>query len=277
MALKSFPTKTSERELIWCLEASAIDKALKHEKSRELMQEPNITVVQLPLSRLAKNKSEVLAKLDQQELLSHNQFLMLGDNDVLEKTYFKVDDIIKDFLDAVLHKASSYQRFFAILGASSIHFESQNYDSSNSEAGLNAELGGLAAKITGVNAEIAIQATKVLKQMIQMSSEYEKQEMPDLERISKAERVLKECCLENDQICKNALATLKDGSKPIKLNLEIAQSMTESRNLKALVNLRAKIPVSTGSDEFNLAYLQGAINIESTVDRSLKVNIVIAF
>ncbi len=276
MALKSFPDNANERELVWCLEASAIDQALKDDKSKELIQAKNITVVQLPLSRLAKKKSKVLEGLEQQGLLSHDQFLMLGKNDALEKEYFKVDDVIKDFLDAMLQKASGYNRFFAVLGASSIRFESRNHDSSDLEASISTELDGSATKVVGAKAEVAIQAKKVLQQMIQMSSEFETQKMTHAERVSKVERVLKECRLENDQICKSSLAMLKDGSKQKKFDLEMEQSGVESNNLKALLNLKLRIPLEA-TGEFNLASLQGAINIATAVEKSLKLKIVVDF
>ena len=112
--------------------------------------------------------------------------------------------------------------------------------------------------------------------MIQMSSEFETQEMTHAERVSKVERVLKECRLENDQICKSSLAMLKDGSKQKKFDLEMEQSGVESNNLKALLNLKLRIPLEA-TGEFNLASLQGAINIATAVEKSLKLKIVVDF
>ncbi|WP_236761756.1 hypothetical protein [Acinetobacter junii] len=79
MSLKSFPNNIDDRRVVWCLSQDTIDTALTDKSTSELLLVPNVTVIQLPLSRIAKRKSDKLCELDKLNLLKVDQVLVCSE------------------------------------------------------------------------------------------------------------------------------------------------------------------------------------------------------
>ena len=167
MSLKSFPNNIDDRRVVWCLSQDTIDTALNDKSTSELLLAPNVTVIQLPLSRIAKRKSDKLCELDKLGLLKVDQVLVCSDEGVdTKEKYLNLEEVIDDFLTYNLKKANAYARFFAALGATSFEFEHKNFDFSNSKVDFSASLDGAASRVAKANTDLTAKVAELDDQVL---------------------------------------------------------------------------------------------------------------
>jgi len=280
MSLKSFPTNIDERRVVWCLAQDTIDEALSEKSTSELLLLPNVTVVQLPLSRIAKRKSDQLCELEKLGLLKVDQVLVCSHEGInAEEKYLNLDKVIDDFLTYNLKKANAYARFFAALGATSFEFEHKNHDFSKSNIDLKASLDGAVSKITKAEMELTAKAEKTLNQIASIMKGYTQTQCEIENRISLAEKILNEYDLENDEICKHELATLKDGIAHLNdLNIAMSASGECSKSMNIVLDVGFKFPsVDLEGKSSSLISFKSKFEMASIVKNSFDFNLKVKF
>ncbi|OTG69280.1 hypothetical protein B9T25_01415 [Acinetobacter sp. ANC 4470] len=280
MSLKSFPNNIDDRRVVWCLSQDTIDIALNDKSASEILFAPNITVVQLPLSRIAKRKSDKLCELEKQGLLKVDQVLVCSDEGInASEQYLNLDHVIDDFLTYNLKKANAYARFFAALGATSFEFEHKKIDFSNGKADFSVALDGVASKLTKANIDLTAKAKRALNQIASIMKGYTQNQCKTEERILLAERILKEYSLESDEICKSELATFKDGVANL-TDLDISMSSTadSTKSINILIDVGLQIPnIKPEGKSSSVASLKSKLELVSIVKNSFDFNLKIKF
>lgn len=280
MSLKSFPNNAHERQLIWCLSGNTIDKALKDEKSKELLLTQNLTIVQVPLSRFAKKKSLELTKLDEQGLIKEDQILVVDENSLTKETkYLYLEELVENFLDSNLTRANNYARFFAAIGATEFIFKHENKDLSEYKSNLNVNIDGMASKISDVDVELRGHIDSTLDEVASISKKFIQIECDRTERIRRAENILEECNLKNDKICSKELAAYKDGSvEPRELIIKMSSNSQQSKSLDMILNLGLKIPsLNEDSSNISLASFKSKLEIVKLVKKTFDFNLIVKF
>ena len=280
MSLKSFPNNIDERRVVWCLSQDTIDTALNDKSTSELLLVPNVTVIQLPLSRIAKRKSDKLCELDKLNLLKVDQVLVCSDEGVnTEEKYLNLEEVIDDFLTYNLKKANAYARFFAALGATSFEFEHKNFDFSNSKVDFSASLDGAASRVAKANTDLTAKAEKTLNQIASIMKCYTQNEYPTEQRILLAEKILEEYGLENDEICRNELATLKDGAAHLSdLNISMSSASDSNRSMNILIDVGLNFPkAETEGKNSSLMSFKSKLELASIVKNSFDFNLKVKF
>lgn len=280
MSLKSFPNNIDERRVVWCLSQDTIDTALNDKSTSELLLVPNVTVIQLPLSRIAKRKSDKLCELDKLNLLKVDQVLVCSDEGVnTEEKYLNLEEVIDDFLTYNLKKANAYARFFAALGATSFEFEHKNFDFSNSKVAFSASLDGAASRVAKANTDLTAKAEKTLNQIASIMKSYTQNEYPTEQRILLAEKILEEYGLENDEICRNELATLKDGAAHLSdLNISMSSASDSNRSMNILIDVGLNFPkAETEGKNSSLISFKSKLELASLVKNSFDFNLKVKF
>ncbi|ATY42686.1 hypothetical protein [Acinetobacter baumannii] len=276
MSLKSFPNNIDDRRVVWCLSQDTVDAALNDSSSLELLLTPNVTVVQLPLSRIAKKKSVKLCELEKLGLLKVDQVLVCSDEGVnLEEKYLNLEEVIEDFLTYNLKKANAYARFFAALGAISFEFEHKKFDFSKSKADFSVSLDGVASRVTKANIDLTAKVEKTLNQIASIMKGYTQNECATEQRILLAEKILKEYNLENDEICRHELATFKDGVARLSdLNISMSSTSDNSRSINILVDVGLNFPnIETEGKNSSLISFKSKLELASIVKNSFDFNL----
>lgn len=280
MSLKSFPNNIDDRRVVWCLSQDTVDAALSDNSSLELLLAPNITVVQLPLSRIAKKKSVKLCELEKLGLLKVDQVLVCSDEGVnLEEKYLNLEEVIEDFLTYNLKKANAYARFFAALGAISFEFEHKKFDFSKSKADFSVSLDGAASRVTKANIDLTAKVEKTLNQIASIMKGYTQNECTTEQRILLAEKILKEYNLENDEICRHELATFKDGVAHLSdLNISMSSASDSNRSINILVDVGLNFPnIETEGKNSSLISFKSKLELASIVKNSFDFNLKVKF
>ncbi|HEN9589560.1 TPA: hypothetical protein U9I97_003087 [Acinetobacter baumannii] len=280
MSLKSFPNNIDDRRVVWCLSQDTVDAALNDNSSLELLLAPNITVVQLPLSRIAKKKSVKLCELEKLGLLKVDQVLVCSDEGVnLEEKYLNLEEVIEDFLTYNLKKANAYARFFAALGAISFEFEHKKFDFSKSKADFSVSLDGVASRVTKANIDLTAKVEKTLNQIASIMKGYTQNECATEQRILLAEKILKEYNLENDEICRHELATFKDGVAHLSdLNISMSSASDSNRIINILVDVGLNFPnIETEGKSSSLISFKSKLELASIVKNSFDFNLKVKF
>ncbi|MDC5324254.1 hypothetical protein NRA33_16410 [Acinetobacter baumannii] len=280
MSLKSFPNNIDDRRVVWCLSQDTVDAALNDNSSLELLLAPNVTVVQLPLSRIAKKKSVKLCELEKLGLLKVDQVLVCSDEGVnLEEKYLNLEEVIEDFLTYNLKKANAYARFFAALGAISFEFEHKKIDFSKSKADFSVSLDGVASRVTKANIDLTAKVEKTLNQIASIMKGYTQNECATEQRILLAEKILKEYNLENDEICRHELATFKDGVAHLSdLNISMSSASDSNRNINILVDVGLNFPnIETEGKNISLISFKSKLELASIVKNSFDFNLKVKF
>ncbi|MDC4852050.1 hypothetical protein NRA01_02930 [Acinetobacter baumannii] len=280
MSLKSFPNNIDDRRVVWCLSQDTVDAALNDNSSLELLLAPNITVVQLPLSRIAKKKSVKLCELEKLGLLKVDQVLVCSDEGVnLEEKYLNLEEVIEDFLTYNLKKANAYARFFAALGAISFEFEHKKFDFSKSKADFSVSLDGVASRVTKANIDLTAKVEKTLNQIASIMKGYTQNECATEQRILLAEKILKEYNLENDEICRHELATFKDGVAHLSdLNISMSSASDSNRSINILVDVGLNFPnIETEGKSSSLISFKSKLELASIVKNSFDFNLKVKF
>ncbi|MDC5594827.1 hypothetical protein [Acinetobacter baumannii] len=280
MSLKSFPNNIDDRRVVWCLSQDTVDAALNDNSSLELLLAPNVTVVQLPLSRIAKKKSVKLCELEKLGLLKVDQVLVCSDEGVnLEEKYLNLEEVIEDFLTYNLKKANAYARFFAALGAISFEFEHKKFDFSKSKADFSVSLDGVASRVTKANIDLTAKVEKTLNQIASIMKGYTQNECATEQRILLAEKILKEYNLENDEICRHELATFKDGIAHLSdLNISMSSASDSNRNINILVDVGLNFPnIETEGKNISLISFKSKLELASIVKNSFDFNLKVKF
>ncbi|MCU4442143.1 hypothetical protein [Acinetobacter pittii] len=280
MSLKSFPNNIDDRRVVWCLSQDTVDAALNDNSSLELLLAPNVAVVQLPLSRIAKKKSVKLCELEKLGLLKVDQVLVCSDEGVsLEEKYLNLEEVIEDFLTYNLKKANAYARFFAALGAISFEFEHKKFDFSKSKADFSASLDGAASKVTKANIDLTAKAEKTLNQIASIMKGYTQNECTTEQRILLAEKILKEYNLENDEICRHELATFKDGVAHLSdLNISMSSASDNNKSMNILVDVGLNFPsIETEGKNSSLISFKSKLELASIVKNSFDFNLKVKF
>ncbi|ENW65965.1 TPA: hypothetical protein R7S05_003784 [Acinetobacter baumannii] len=280
MSLKSFPNNIDDRRVVWCLSQDTVDAALNDNSSLELLLAPNITVVQLPLSRIAKKKSVKLCELEKLGLLKVDQVLVCSDEGVnLEEKYLNLEEVIEDFLTYNLKKANAYARFFAALGAISFEFEHKKFDFSKSKADFSVSLDGVASRVTKANIDLTAKVEKTLNQIASIMKGYTQNECATEQRILLAEKILKEYNLENDEICRHELATFKDGVAHLSdLNISMSSTSDSNRSINILVDVGLNFPnIETEGKSSSLISFKSKLELASIVKNSFDFNLKVKF
>ncbi len=245
MTLRSFPKNVADGQVVWFIDEKDLDNTLRNAKGVEalLSLSSDLIVVQLPLSRLTKIRSPQLAQLENNGLAKKDRVLVMCDDLKIENKYVELETLIEDFLAYNLKKANGYSRFFAALGATSFEFKHENNEISEFSMELGAKIDGLASKITDLDGNLKGNIKNTLKQIASINKNYNQHSFDKTERIEKAEKILKECGLEHDEICKDTLSTAKDGLAELTaLSLTMSNSSYKSKNLQAVLNMGLKIP-----------------------------------
>ncbi|WOE28983.1 hypothetical protein [Acinetobacter towneri] len=280
MSLKSFPNNIDDRRVVWCLSQDTIDTALNDKSTCELLLAPNVTVIQLPLSRIAKRKSDKLCELDKLGLLKVDQVLVCSDEGLnTQEKYLNLEEVIDDFLTYNLKKANAYARFFAALGATSFEFEHKNFDFSNSKADFSASLDGAASRVAKANIDLTAKAEKTLNQIASIMKGYTQKEYTTEQRILLAEKILEEYGLENDEICRHELATLKDGAAHLSdLNISMSSASDSNRSMNILIDVGLNFPnVDTEGKNSSLMSFKSKLELASIVKNSFDFNLKVKF
>ncbi|MDC4341806.1 hypothetical protein OHV34_08270 [Acinetobacter baumannii] len=280
MSLKSFPNNIDDRRVVWCLSQDTVDAALNDNSSLELLLAPNITVVQLPLSRIAKKKSVKLCELEKLGLLKVDQVLVCSDEGVnLEEKYLNLEEVIEDFLTYNLKKANAYARFFAALGAISFEFEHKKFDFSKPKADFSVSLDGVASRVTKANIDLTAKVEKTLNQIASIMKGYTQNECATEQRILLAEKILKEYNLENDEICRHELATFKDGVAHLSdLNISMSSASDSNRSINILVDVGLNFPnIETEGKSSSLISFKSKLELASIVKNSFDFNLKVKF
>ncbi|EKA75408.1 hypothetical protein [Acinetobacter baumannii] len=280
MSLKSFPNNIDDRRVVWCLSQDTVDAALNDNSSLELLLAPNVTVVQLPLSRIAKKKSVKLCELEKLGLLKVDQVLVCSDEGVnLEEKYLNLEEVIEDFLTYNLKKANAYARFFAALGAISFEFEHKKFDFSKSKADFSVSLDGVASRVTKANIDLTAKVEKTLNQIASIMKGYTQNECATEQRILLAEKILKEYNLENDEICRHELATFKDGVAHLSdLNISMSSASDSNKSINILVDVGLNFPnIETEGKNISLISFKSKLELASIVKNSFDFNLKVKF
>lgn len=280
MSLKSFPNNIDDRRVVWCLSQDTIDEALNDKSTSELLLAPNVTVIQLPLSRIAKRKSDKLCELDKLKLLKVDQVLVCSDEGVNAKEkYLNLEEVIDDFLTYNLKKANAYARFFAALGATSFEFEHKKFDFSNSKVDFSASLDGAASRVAKANTDLTAKAEKTLNQIASIMKDYTQNEYITEQRILLAEKILKEYGLENDEICRHELATLKDGAANLSdLKISMSSASDSNRSMNILIDVGLNFPnVEIDGKNNSLISFKSKLELASIVKNSFDFNLKVKF
>lgn len=280
MSLKSFPNNIDDRRVVWCLSQDTIDMALNDKSTSELLLTPSVTVIQLPLSRIAKRKSDKLCELDKLGLLKVDQVLVCSDEGLnTQEKYLNLEEVIDDFLTYNLKKANAYARFFAALGATSFEFEHKNFDFSNSKADFSASLDGAVSRVAKANIDLTAKVEKTLNQIASIMKGYTQKEYPTEQRILLAEKILEEYGLENDEICRPELATLKDGAAHLSdLNISMSSASDSNRSMSILIDVGLNFPkVDTEGKNSSLMSFKSKLDLASIVKKSFDFNLKVKF
>lgn len=280
MTLKSFPTKDEDRKVIWCLSETTIDKALKDKYTLHTLSESPVTIVQLPLTNLARRKSEKLRELEKAGLLLQDQVLIYSENNFkTEEKYLNVDTVVEDFLTYNLKKANVYARFFAALGAVSFKFKHKRSGSSVSDLNASANLEGVVSKIIDVDLELGGKIKEAFDQISSIEKNFVQKDRSREDRIAIAERILKESNYENDEICRNELSTFKDGVAHLDgLDISMYSNTDASKSLNTLISIGSKLATSDmQADNNSLFSFKNKFNIANAVKENFEFTLSVKF
>lgn len=280
MSLKSFPNNLDDRRVVWCLSQDTIDATLNDKSCSELLFVPNVTVVQLPLSRIAKKKSVKLCKLEELGLLKVDQVLVYSDEGInFEEKYLNLEEVIEDFLTYNLKKANAYARFFAALGAITFEFEHKNFDFSKSKVDFSASLDGAVSRVAKANIDLTAKVEKTLNQIASIIKGYTQNQCITEQRVLLAEKILQEYSLENDEICRHELATFKDGIAQLSdLNISMSSASDSNKSMNILVNVGLNFPnIEAEGKTSSLMSFKSKIELVSLVKNSFDFNLKVKF
>jgi len=280
MSLKSFPNNIDDRRVVWCLSQDTVNLALNDKITSELLLAPNVTVVQLPISRIARRKSDKLCELEKQGLLKEDQVLVCSEEGVsVEEKYRNLDNVIDDFLSYNLKKANAYARFFAALGATSFEFEHKNFDFSSYKADISTSLDGSASKVAKASMDLTAKAERTLNQIASIMKGYTQNQCKTEDRILLAEKILKEYGLENDEICKHELATFKDGMANLNdLNISMSSATDSTKSMNILIDVGIKFPsIELEEKNSSLVSFKSKLELVSMVKNSFDFNLKVKF
>lgn len=283
MTLKSFPKVVADGQVVWFIDEKDLDSALRNNKGKEALLNLglDLIVVQLPLSRLTKLKSPQLAQLERNGLAKKDRILVMCRDLKVENKYVELETLIEDFLAYNLRKANGYSRFFAALGATSFEFKHENNEISELSMELDAKIDGLASKITDLDGSLKGNIKNTLKQIASINKNYKQSTFDKTKRIEKAEKILKECGLEHDEICKDTLSTAKDGLAELTaLSLTMSNSSYKSKNLQTVLNMGLKIPNLSDADSnqnASLISLKSKMEVAALVSDSFEFTLNVNF
>ncbi|RZG72653.1 hypothetical protein EXU29_09095 [Acinetobacter wuhouensis] len=283
MTLKSFPKVVADGQVIWFVDEKDVDSALRNNKGKEALfsLSEDLIVVQLPLSRLRKVRSPQLAQLEKNGLAKKDCVLVMCRDLKVESKYVELETLLEDFLAYNLRKANGYSRFFAALGATSFEFKHENNEISEFSMELDAKIDGLASKITALDGSLKGNIKNTLKQIASINKNYKQYSFDTTERIEKAEKILKECGLEHDEICKDTLNTAKDGLAMLTAySLTMSNSSYKSKKLQTVLNMGLKIPNLSDADSkqnASLISLKSKMEVAALVSDSFEFTLNINF
>ena len=209
-----------------------------------------------------------------------DQVLVCSDEGVnTEEKYLNLEEVIDDFLTYNLKKANAYARFFAALGATSFEFEHKNFDFSNSKVDFSASLDGAASRVAKANTDLTAKAEKTLNQIASIMKSYTQNEYPTEQRILLAEKILEEYGLENDEICRHELATLKDGAAHLSdLNISMSSASDSNRSMNILIDVGLNFPkAETEGKNSSLISFKSKLELASLVKNSFDFNLKVKF
>jgi hypothetical protein len=283
MTLRSFPKDIADGQVFWFIDEKDLDSAFSNNKGKEALLSlcSDLIIVQVPLSRLTKIRSPQLAQLENNGLAKKDRILVMCDDLKVENKYVDLETLIEDFLAYNLRKANGYSRFFAALGATSFEFKHENNEITDFSVQLDAKIDGLASKITDLDGSLKGNIKNTLKQIASINKNYMQHPFDKAERIEKAEQILKECGLEHDEICKDALSTAKDGLAELTaLSLTMSNSSSKSKNLQTVLNMGLKIPNLSDADSnqnASLISLKSKMEVAALVSDSFEFTLNVNF
>ncbi|MBF7684020.1 hypothetical protein I2F27_12050 [Acinetobacter sp. B5B] len=280
MSLNHFPKEAEKRHTIWCLTESDIRDALKSEDGRVFLNTENLTIVQIPVTNIAKFRSPELAKLEKSspELFQSGNILVIDNENISspEKRYLEVNDAIEDFLQSNLKRANLYARILSVLGATSFSFQHTNRDDSETKIHAEANVEGLSGKITNANAEVTANCIKTLNEFAFISKRYTQTTDKSLEeRLRIAKAIMVENSLQNDNFIKDCISGLEDGCSELKcFEYAFTSKSTDSKSLKALINMQVKIPLIEST---SLASFKSKFDLLSLVKKDFEFKMIVNF
>lgn len=283
MTLKSLSQNQNERKMIWCLDEKTLDKALDNPESRKILDVPNITIIQLPISDIEIVLNPTLAELQQGVNLIPDAVLVLDENkkaNNIGEQYITIDKAVKDFFDYNIELARSYSRFCACLGAKSFIFNHSSKESSERTINASFNVDGMVNKITDLELEINKQVKDSLDQILAMSNTFRPDDdISKEERIEQAKKIMKYEGLENDPYCQHILKTFTECFTQLTTEkITLNRKNNFSNNLNTIANIGLKLPNSPiQSADNSIISFKTKLDVVSKINEEFNLMIEVQF
>lgn len=285
MSCKSFPVRPDDCQVVWCLDKNDIAEGLKDLENAQFLHNPDIVVVQVPISHLALSRNAVLRDLNDANMLKANNLLIFnGDHISSEQKFFHFSKMVEDFLNTSLRKAHAYSRFFAVLGAKHISISQEREKISSLESNLHSSLDGMMSKFAEYDAHLDMHIKKTLSEIMSINTSFHQKNLaPMTDRIAKAHSIMQQEGLVEDIICTSFIKKLMDGASISSHSCQISGRDSQTKGINALLEIGFKFPAkpasgkTSKSSDISFIKLKNKLEVMQTLSENFNFHLSLKF